>query len=221
MMKRQTIGLILLLTLLLAILLPIIFRDKTESPNNVINIIGTLVSSISSLLTLLIAVILFNKYGIEAPLLQKKSEVVFAFLEEFKKVGFFIRGGNFGLLVRPYDQHNEFFEEWYSEKLIFSTEYLDGLDEVMKVSDSPFMPKSIYEKVNKLRFYTLVEVGENDLVKYAKVQVLGKPVKDSKYGLLNNAELTLFEFLNIIDDIKSAIKVWISENSNIPPDLNI
>jgi len=84
------------------------------------------------------------------------------------------------------------------------------------------MPKSIYEKVDKLRFYILsMDVKDEDLDKYATVQVLGQPLIETKFGRFNNQDITLFEFLNIIDDLKTEIKNWISKNSNYSPDLNI
>ncbi len=222
MTNKRNIIFILILTISLAVFLPIIFRDKTEGFNQILNIIGTLISSIAGLLTLLIAILLFNKFGIETPLLQKNTEVVFSFLEEFKKTSFQIQGKNFGLFVRIQDQHHKHFEDWYGQKLLFSTEYSSGLDRLIKLSESPFMPKSIYEKVDKLRFYVLVmDVKDEDLDKYATVQVLGQPLIGAKFGRFNHQDMTLFEFLNIIDDLKTEIKNWISKHSNYSPDLNI
>lgn len=146
MTNKGNIIFILILTISLAVFLPIIFIEKTEGFNQTLNIFGTLISSIAGLLTLLIAIILFNKFGIETPLLQKNTEVVFLFLEEFKKTSFLIQGKSFGLFIRIQDQHHKHFEDWYGQKLLFSTEYSSGLDRFMKISESPFMPKSIYEK---------------------------------------------------------------------------
>lgn len=222
MTNKRNIIFILILTIGLAVLLPIIFREKSEGFNQTLNIIGSLISSIAGLVTLLIAIMLFNKFGIETPLLQKNTEVVFSFLEEFKKTSFQIQGKSFGLFIRIQDQHHKYFEDWYGQKLLFSTEYSSGLYRLIKLSESPFMPKSIYEKVDKLRFYILsMDVKDEDLDKYATVQVLGQPLIETKFGRFNNQDITLFEFLNIIDDLKTEIKNWISKNSNYSPDLNI
>jgi hypothetical protein len=222
MTNKRNIIFILILTIGLAVLLPIVFREKTEDFNQTLNIIGTLISSIAGLMTLLIAIMLFNKFGIETPLLQKNTEVVFSFLEEFKKTSFQIQGKSFGLFIRIQDQHHKHFEDWYGQKLLFSTEYSAGLEKLIKLSESPFMPKSIYEKVNKLSFYILsMDVKDEDLDKYATVQVLGQPLIGTKFGRINHQDMTLFEFLNILDDLKTEIKNWISKNSNYSPDLNI
>ena len=222
MTNKRNIIFILILTISLAVLLPVIFREKTEDFNQTLNIIGTLISSIAGLLTLLIAIILFNKFGIETPLLQKNTDVVFSFLEELKKTSFQIQGKSFGLFIRIQDQHHKYFEDWYSQKLLFSTEYFSGLDSLMKISESPFMPKSIYRKVDKLRYHVLVmDVKDEDLDNYATVQVSGQSLIEAKFGRFNHQDMTIFEFLNIIDDLKTEIKSWISKHSNYSPDLNI
>jgi hypothetical protein len=222
MTNKKTLIAVLILTIILAVFLPIIFREKTEGFNQILNVIATLISSIAGLLTLLIAIILFNKFGIETPLLQKNTEVVFSFLEEFKQTSFQIQGKSFGLFIRIQDEHHEHFEEWYGQKLLFSTEYSSGLDKLRKISESPFMPRSIYKKADKLRFYVLImDVKDEDLNNYATVQVSGQSLIEAEFGRFNRQDMTLLEFLNIIVDLKTEIKNWISKYSNYKPDLNI
>lgn len=219
---KRSLIIISILTISLAVLLPFIFRVKSEEFNQTLNIIGTLISSITGLLTLIIAIILFNKFGIDSPLMQRNTEVVFSFLEEFKKTNFIIQGKNFGLYVSIQDQNNKHYEKWEEQKLLFSREYLIGLERLIKISESPFMPKSIYDKVNKLRFYFLaLDVKDKDFDNYATVQVSGQPFNKVEFGRFNQQNMTLFEFLTIIDDIKTEIKNWIKINSNYSPDLNI
>ena len=222
MINKRNISILLILTILLAIILPIFLHDKTETPNQTINIIATIISSFASVLTLIIAILLFNKFGIETPLLEKNTSVVFAFIEELKKTRLFINGKNYGLMIRLHDSYHTSFEEYYGEKLIFSREYLDGLSKLFEISESPFMPKSIYQKVDQLKFYILsMDIKDEDLNNFATVTVLGQAIIDAKFGRFNHKDMTLFELLNIIDDIKSETVKWISKNSNYSPDLNL
>lgn len=222
MSEKRSFIFILLLVIAVAVFVPIFFRADKEDFNQTLNIISTLISAIAGLLTLLIAILLFNKFGIETPLLQKNTEIVFSFLEEFKKTSFFIQGKTFALMVRTQDQHHKLFEDWYSQKLLFSANYSSGLDRLLKISESPFMPKSIYEKMDKLRFYMLtMDVKDDNLDDYAIVQVAGQSLIEEKFGRFNHQDMTLFEFLILIDDLKTEIKNWINKHSNYSPDLNI
>jgi len=226
MRHKKILVIILILTIILSVLLPFVFRNSTESINDTISIIATLISSFASLITLLIAVILFNKFGIETSLLEKNTEVVFSFIEEFKQTSFLVKRKNGLLIIRPLDfPAHEYCEDYYSEKLIFSVDFFYSLENLFKIAKSPFMPKNIFEKVRKLGFNTLtMNIKEEDFDKYSAVEVLGNfsdDTKDVKYGLFNGEDMTLFEFLNLIDDLKTEIVSWIEKHSNYSPDLNI
>ena len=226
MKDKKYIIIILILTIILSVLLPFILRDSSESINDIISIIATLISSFASLLTLLIAIILLNKFGIETSLIEKNTEVIFSFIEEFKQTSFSVKGNNFVLMIRPFHfSPHKYSENYYSEKLIFSLDFVYSLDKLFKIAESPFMPKSIFEKINKLAFTNLsMNIADEDLDKYSIVEVLGNSLidtKDVKYGLFNSEDMTLFEFLNLIDDLKTEIVSWIEEHSSYTSDLNI
>lgn len=207
--------------IVLSVLLPIIFKENNDSINGVLGVIATLISSIASLITLIIAIVLFDKYGIEAPLLQKQTEVVFTFLEEYKKIRFVIRSKAFAMFITLHAPEHKQYNRFYKEKLLFSTEYIEGLSLLLKISESPFMPKSINEKLNKLSFHILaIASDENSLDKFAVVNVLGQTMDAKDAGFFNNESMTLLEFFNIIDDLNTEIQSWISKHTSYPPDLN-
>ncbi len=222
MTNKRTLSIVLILTILLAVILPILLRDKNETPNQTLNIIVTIISTCASLLTLIIAILLFNKFGIETPLLEKNTSIVFEFIEELKKIRLFVNGKNYGLMLQLHNSSHTSFEEYYGERLIFSIEYLEGLKKIFKISESPFMPKTIHLKVDQLKFYILtMDIKDEDLDKYATVRVQGQSLIDVKFGRFNRKDMTLLEFLNIIDDIKTEIVNWINKHSNYPVDLNL
>ena len=210
------------MTILLSVILPLIFKEDSETFNETLNIIAALISSIAGLITLLIAILLFNKFGIETPLLEKKTEVVFKFIEEYKKVRFFVSGNKYGLMIRLHNPNDIAYEDWYGEKLVFPVEYSEGLNSLMKISENPFMPKTITEKLAKINFYHLVmDVDDEKLEEYAKVTVQGQSIIENKFGRFNGKDMTLFEFLNLVDELRNEIIDWVNNNSNYSFDLNI
>jgi hypothetical protein len=220
--NRRTISLVLGLSIITAILLPIFLADKNESSNAIVIVIATIISALASTLTLCIALLLFNKFGIETPLLEKNTTVVFAFIEQFKKTSLFIKndGQKYFLNVRLEDPFNTSFERFYGDKLAFSTDYITGLEKLFMISDSPFMPKKISEKVAKIRCSYLTHLNEEELNSFSKVIIPGKKSEDDTYGEFNDQEMTLMQFLGLLDDIKIEVINWICKNSNYKPDLN-
>lgn len=220
--NKRNIFITLIITTFLAVLLPMCFRNKEDSFNDILYIIATLINSTTSLLTLFIAITLLNKFGIETTLLNKNTEVVFSFLEEFKKTIFLIQGKDFMVFINMEELNNKYLEIYYSKKLLFSHDYHDRIDKLIRISENPFMPKCIYKKVNKLVIRILAfDVEEKDIEKYVKVRVKGPPLIENKYGRFNQQDMTLYEFLNIIDEIKTEVNNWIKQNSDYYPDLNI
>lgn len=221
-MKRTTLILIFVISLIIAIILPFYFRDKTESFNQTLNLTATIISSVAAILTFIVALFLFDKYGIEATLLEKNTSAVFAFLEELKLTKFFIYGEKYGLNLEMHNPHLFSLESYYGDKLIFPIEYYDGLNKLLSISASPFMPKSIADKAQGLRFSVLAfDVKEEDYKKYSIVNLAGQYKMDGKYGRFNHEDMTLFQFLNILDEIKTETVNWIKKNSNYAPDLNL
>ncbi len=223
MKKRNRIILILFILILFpSIFLPFVYRNENETINQTINIIATLISSIASLFTLFIAIALFNKYGIETTLLQKNTEVVFSFLEEYKKINFCIKGKNFVLFIKIQNNLTNQYNEWLDQKLCFSTEYISNLEKLFKISRNPFMPKSIHEKANKLKIDILtLDIREEEINNYAIVGFMENSLFENKIGRFNGHDMTLSEFIKIVDELTFELENWIKKNSNYNPDLNL
>ncbi len=221
-MNRTTLILVAIATVLISIILPFIFKDKTETFNQTLTLTATIISAISAVLTFVIAILLYNKFGIETPLLEKNTSVVIAFLEELKKTRFSISSERYELQIIMHDPYYPTLESYYSDKLLFSLEYYHDLDKLFDISSSPFMPKPISDKVNKMRFGVLsYDVSDEEIKKLSKVSLFGQRKNEAKYGRFNHEDMTLFEFLKIMDEVKNETIGWINKNSNYAPDLNL
>lgn len=84
------------------------------------------------------------------------------------------------------------------------------------------MPKKISEKVAKLNCYALMlDMNDYELSKYDIISVPGESQIEVRYGKFNGKDMNLFEYLNLIEDVKAEAVNWISKNSKYSPDLNI
>lgn len=227
-MKNKYIYVILVITILFSIILPFLFKNESESVNDTINIITSIIGSTTSLFTFIIAILLFHKFGIETPLLEKNTTIVFEFVEELKKCRFYVCGDTYFMMIPLHNPHelliNSNFPEssWcYEKKLIFSTKYYDELAKVFELANSPFMPKNISQKVEKLNCYIFTNNEIQDKSQYDQIIQVGENTNESVFGKFNAKDITLFEFLNLIEDVKVETINWISENSKYAPNLNI
>ena len=85
------------------------------------------------------------------------------------------------------------------------------------------MPTVISEEVDRLQLFLMsFDVQQNIIDDYLKVLVMdGKETSEIKFGRFNGEDLTVFEFLNILENIKVAVEKWVNQNSTIPVKLNL
>lgn len=120
-------------------------------------------------------------------------------------------------------KYNKQIEDYYKEKIIFSETYSNSLEKIFEINNSVFMPTAIFEKVDRLQFFMMYfDIHENNINSYLKVLVMGEArISEPKFGRFNGADMTVFEFLNILEDIKISIEKWVTDNSTIPVNLNM
>jgi hypothetical protein len=225
-MKQRSLNYFLVLIgIAFTAAIPFLFKDKTESINQTLNLSATIVSSLAAIVTLWIAFLLFNKYGVDSSLLEKSSSKVFDLLEQIKAIRFSFGSQKFWFNVGMSDpfKYNSHIEVHYKEKLVFSEMYFNSLQRVFEINSSPFMPTAIAEKVDRLQFILMsFDVPDSIIDDYLKVLVMGhKETPETKFGRFNGEDLTVFEFLNILEDIKVATEEWVKDNSAIPVKLNL
>lgn len=224
-MKKNPLYILVLIGVFAAILVPLILRKESETLNQTINISAVIISSLASIITLLIALFLFNKFGIESPLITKSSANVFSLLEKLKETNIIFSSDNLYFQVQmsnPF-KYNQYIESYYSEKVIFPQYYLDDLVKLFEISDNPFTPQLISEKVDRLRFQVLsFDVDTNKVNDYLKIRVVGgQRISNEMLGRFNGEDFTVLEFLTLLDDIATEIKSWLQKNSSVPVNLNL
>jgi hypothetical protein len=216
-MKRKYIVIVLFLVAIILFFTPFLFeKDTNENISTGIN----LITGFSSLLTLLIALFLFNKFGIDTTLLDKRTKEVFGLLENLSNSYILIRGTNEFFRFIPIKPYADYYESYYNRKLLFSTRYVDGLPHIWKYCDNIFLPKEIAEKLKELRVYGIVIREEIDDT-FLKVTIPSNAGDPDKFGIANNVEISFLEFIRKWIDLVDEIKKWIEKNSSLKSELNI
>lgn len=187
--------------------------------NEKISIGSNLLGALSSLVTLLIAVLLYSKYGIEKTVLNKQIEVALRFLEELKKTKFVIRGDRVTLFLSLDHLRTKHFKDYYNKELLFGRSYINGLNPLWQFGENIFLPKAIAEKLNLLQIEVIVSCKRED--KHMKIDVRGYSCEgDEMLGIINNKSITLNEYISIWEDVIKTSREWIDKYSNVKEVLN-
>lgn len=226
-MKRKVYIAIfsLLLMTILSVVLVFKLQSSDETINQSINVSSTIIGAAASVMTFILALLLFNKFGVENTIVEKRNSVVFSLLERLNSLTLYIENANGSSMPLRFDNKSKtYLEPFYGVTLIFSsTSYLRELERIFEIADSPYTPKSIGEKVEFLRFRSLTHVSTSEeMSKYAKIYVKSQRNEHDTFGKLNSRDYTLFEFVNLYYDLKDTIIDWIKRNSSMDiSDLNV
>ncbi len=217
-MKRKSLVIAIIIFSLLVFLLPFFLSKETNE--NIVSGIN-IISGFATLLTLVIALLLYNKFGIEKSLLDKQTNKVFELLESLNKSFIFIEGSRIMMKFKPTRPYYKIFESHYDKKLLFSPTYMEGLENVWKYSNDIFLPKSIAKRLNKLQIYMLAKKEENLDDDQLRVYVPTKSDVKEYFGMANNKETVFIDFVTNWNELVDEIKSWISKNSSMKSELNL
>ena len=158
-MSRRTTIVISIVIAIFLFVTPFFFRKETnESIVSGVN----LISGIASFLTLLIALLLYNKFGIETSLLEKQTKQVFELLENLNNYSVLLEGKDLFMKLNPAKPYMKFYEEYYERELVFSVKYIEGLQHIWKHVDNVFLPKEIANKLRLLQVFMISNLKEEN-----------------------------------------------------------
>ncbi|MGA2623692.1 MAG: hypothetical protein ABSF91_07560 [Bacteroidota bacterium] len=185
----------------------------------------SILSAVASLLTLVIALLLFEKFGIEATLLKKQTEAVMRLLDAIRKFEMLIHGDRHYILFRVSRRNVIYYKEFYNKILIFNTSAFRFAKELDDSCEDVFMPKEILKKIAPLRISMISSLSseEQNSKEYLKVDYSFDDRKESKedYGLPEEEKISFQQYVTYWNEIVLSIQQWLQKNSSIKVDLNI
>ena len=219
--KNLIIGLIIVASLII-ITLPF-FLDSCI--NQDLNISSSLISAIASLTTMIIAILLYDKYGLKQSRVAKQTDIVIQFLSLIKDVRLWMHTNTSFLQYKPDSNLESVYELAYKTRLYFDDTYIKTISVISDFGYDINMPKSIATKIKVLKPYTMLPVEKDKVPDDCFiVTTLGlgkKQLIDKVFSRINDKELTFFDYHNIWIDIIDEAKEWLSGNQINVDELNI
>jgi|GEM_PF-4302338 len=169
-MKRKKIIIIISALVVVSLLIPYLAPEKLQ---NYVADVSTLIGVFATLLTLVLAMILYNQMGLDQTLLQKKAEVVFRLLDLLNERHFTVKtnvGYNVFLHLSTISKHKKDYEAYGQIKLLFNKGYLDCVQPIIELENNVFLPKELFYKVLRLEAKAFhAEMDKIDKTEYGRV----------------------------------------------------
>lgn len=225
-MNKYILYIISGMLLLTAVILPIIFCTG-EDFIHVVDHISFLLAAVCAILTLWIAILLYDKYGVDKKIVDKNIQIVFDIVEELKRTNLYAEGknssGSYVMRINFWTtdiSESDMLNRYMNDKAYFSISYVNAFDRLNELSRDPFVPKSIADSIKLIQMYFLPEIEPNEIEgRYVEISTNMDPF-ETRIGKLNGKDITLGEYIRSFQAIKRSVKLWLLEHNVEKASLN-
>lgn len=193
--------------------------------NQDISVSASIISALSSLATMIIAILLFDKYGIKKSRVEKQSETIIQFFKIIKDLSFWMHSNISFLQYKPDSNLEAVYEFSYKTRLYFDDTYIKTISDLSDFGYDINMPRSVANKIKILKPYSMIPIEKKDVPDHCFIVTmhsLGKKnIIDKVFSRINDKDLTFFDYHNLWIEIIDEAKNWLSKNDIDINDLNI
>lgn len=217
-MTKNKLYIISAILLVIAIALPISISFLKEDALIVIDSISTLIGACCGVITLLIAILLYNKYGIDQSITDKQLKVVFDIVDELKKTVVFALSNTSSYFARLNFWTTDISElsfgphSYLDDTVYFKLSYAHAFNHLYELSQEPFAPKEISEAIKNIQLYMLSEVKQEYREERYVILFANSDENVSNgdvVGKCNNIDMTLRDYIQNYQKVKDSIKTWL------------
>jgi hypothetical protein len=231
-MSKNKLFVISAVLLILAIAIPIGLSCLGENALNVVDSVSALIGAFCGIITLLIAILLYNKYGVDQTITDKNLKVVLDIVEELKKTKVIAwsdsKSGSYVYQLNFWTTDlNEFSESvvrnTLDDPIYFKISYAYAFDRLFELSQEPFAPKEVSDAIKGIQLYMLSEIKIESLTgRYAVISVRTNELVENEemIGKFNNKDMTLREYIQNFQKVKESIKTWLLSHNVDSSSLN-
>ena len=220
-MTKNRLYVLSVILLLFAVAIPLCLNCLGDNALKVVDSISSLIGASCGVITLLIALLLYNKYGIDQSIADRNLKIVLEIVEELKKTVAFAwsesKSGAYFVQLNLWNTDlavlsSGFKEQYLDDTVYFNISYAYAFSRLSDLGQDPFAPKEIADEIKRIQFVTLSEVKEEDRTeKYAVISMKleEKIENDEMVGRLNNRDMTMREYVQNYQAVKESIKSWL------------
>lgn len=212
---------------------PLLLNTAGEDAIHIIDHISFVIAANCGIVTTVIAILLYDKYGVDKKIVDKNLEIVLQFVDELRKTTIYIHGesntgGSYAMMInfwyRPIEK-NDLMSRYLNDKLFFKLDYGYALNNLYEIDKNPFMPPEISDKFQKISLKVLPEITEEEkagsyAVATASVNMVELEGKNQIIGKLNGHVFTLGEYIENFIAVRDAIKKWLKAHNVDDSSLN-
>lgn len=229
---------------LTAFILPFFLESKKDLLT-ILSISFTALGAIATLLTLVIAIILYQRFTIDTIVVERQTSKVLELIDLLKGKVVYIHTNKFTFLSRftvdgGYLFNENFYKEMAGMALVTRrSDFESFVNPILNVSNSYWMPAQIKKKIEFLKITGFIRgVNMDEVNEYAKL-TFNEPQKENDEWLLiwanlgelrtasndpikiEDAEMLVNDYIAAKNELVKAVEQWLKDKTSITIDLNM
>lgn len=205
---------------IIGVTIPFIVKSSTDSWNSVISTSVTIFSAILSVITLIIAFLLFDRFGVNAKFKDKQVDKVLELAILLKETIITATSTKMTYYVHATQSSEEirnsvpFYKEDAGKTILYPDNFEDFIKDLYAIRDSYWFPQEIKNKMKVFEIYATIDVNDALGDKYVRLN-FGRG--SNGVWVATIPEVT-FEMLNInLHTIIIEIETWLKSHSDVLP----
>lgn len=203
---------------------PFFLRSDSDSLNSIFATAFTAIGACATLITMIVALSLYQKYGMDSKLIEQQTHKVFELIDQIKgksltihtqEIKYFLRFIN----IEEDLKNDPVFNKMYSKKIAVNTDdYLMFLQPLRTFMSSYLLPTEIKTHLKSFDLYAVDEEIEFSYENYVKMSYEHK-IDDSFFVMF--PALTVEEFIDRKNMLIKSIEDWLSKHTSIKLDFEM
>lgn len=213
-----------LIACVLGFIIPLILKENSDSWDSALSLSFTVLGTIASFATLFVAVLLFDRFGINAKFKENQVDKVLQLANVLKETRISIATNQYEYFIHisqsaisrrkdvPYYNLDK------QKTLLFPFNYFDLIKEILTISKSQWMPQEIKQRMKFLEIVFLSKTENPTDEKYVRLDI-----NKGTNGVWSESIPKIhFEMFDInLQNLLEEIKKWLKNHSNVAIDLEL
>jgi len=224
-LNKILLGIISITCSILAFVLPFVISKSSDSYLSILSTSFTGLGAIASLFTLVIALILYQRFGIESRFIERQTDKTLELVDIIKGKVINVKTKKYNYFLRfKIDDKNilkEKFYDYLNPKIIIikHNDYEIFTRSLYEIRKSYWLPKEIKEKMGFLIIYGHKKLSDDsNSEKYARLNFENDNSGDY---VLPMPEMTVADYIKKKNELTKSIENWLSKHSDIKIDLKL
>lgn len=224
-LKKRHLIIISLTLCGFAFIFPFLIRSSTDNLFSILSLSMTAVGTVATIATLIIAIFLYDRFGLEGKFIEKQTDKVLELADLLKGKIIIVNVRGLRYLIRPSRRQLTDFIDFKEYKidckkniLISADDYELSMQGIIAINRSYWLPTEIKEKMKFLMVGVLEPV--EDLSNENVVRFDFGSAKDKNWMMIL-PKMTFENFNNNLHDLVQEIEIWLKKHSDIPIDLKL